>query len=154
MKAVVKILILPTILLFGTTTKAKDEVDKKRESKTKLHQCAVYKNNALKAKKLYSENKKQMTRLERQLKHLSKDQSRMPASVPMAKKVVDSRIQKLKVDKKQRLARTLKYLEQHIEFSEAARKTCALNVKRKAPRKNHFRGQDISEFLHLAANSR
>ena len=148
MRNLMRVLILPSIFFLSSTALAKSE--KALTPKTKAHQCAVYKKNAKKARHLYKNNKKQAKRLDIQLKVLSKDQKRMPSSVKMAKRVVDTQIKKLKVNKKQKLAKSLKYLEKHIQYVKAAKRTCAQN--RVKPLKRRFKGQDIGKYLSIASN--
>lgn len=148
MKTLMRMLIVPSIFILSSTALAKEK--KVATPKTKAHQCAVYKKNAKKAKKLYSVNKKQIKKLDKQLKVLSKDQKRMPANVKMANKVVKHTIKTLKISKKQKMAKTLKYLEKHVQYVKAAKRTCAQN--RVKPRKKHFRGQDVGKLLSIASN--
>jgi len=157
MKNLMKVLILPSLFIICTTAQAKNSSNAKAtkkegvvmKAKNQAHQCAIYKKNAKKARQLYSVNKKKVNRLNIQLKVLAKDQKRMPSSVKMAKKVVDHQITKLKFAKKKRLDRSLKYLEKHIQYTKAFKRSCAQNPVK--PRKRKFKDQDIGKFLSIAS---
>lgn len=149
MKNVVKVVFLPSLLFFFSTTAiAKNKQSPKMTVKTKAHQCAVYKKNAKKAKKLYSANKSKAKKINVQLKVLAKDAHRMPANVKLAKKVVSHQLHRLEVTKKKSLSLSLKYLEKHIQYVKAAQRTCAQN---RAKPRTRFKGQDVNKYLSIAA---
>jgi G:T/U-mismatch repair DNA glycosylase len=118
--------------------------------KTKAHQCAVFKKNAKKARHLYSTNKKQAKKINVTLKGLVKEQKRMPSSTKITKKVVKNQIMKLQIAKKKKVNRSLKYLEKHIKYTKAFKRSCA--QKRVKSHKKHWRGQDIGQYLSIAAH--
>lgn len=142
------VLILSGIFFFSFSAVAKSE--KAVAKKTKAHQCAVFKKNAKKARKLYSKNKIAAIKINKQVKVLKKDRKQLPKKAQAAKSVVGKKIKKLAKAKDRKLVNSLKYLEKHIKYVKAAKRTCAANrIKRK---KRLFKGQDISKYLQVAAN--
>ena len=145
----IKVLILSGIFFFGMTATAKSE--KKVRTKTKAHQCAVFKKNAKKARKLYSANKIAAIKINKQVKVLKKDRKELPKKAAAAKNVVGKKIKKLAKAKDKKLVNSLKYLEKHIKYVKAAKRTCASHRVKK-PRAKHFKGQDINKYLQVASN--
>lgn len=141
------ILILPSIFILSHTAQAKNI--KVEKNKAASYQCAVYKKNAKKAKHIYNAIRKKAKKMDKQLASLTKDQKRMPANVKTAKKLLDNQIAKLKVTKNKKLAKSMKYLEKHFQYKQAA-KTCAQN--RVKQRSRRFKGQDIKQYLSIASN--
>ena len=144
------ILISFGIFFFGFSAVAKS--NKVVKNKTKAHQCAVFKKNAKKARKLYSKNKIAAIKINNQVKDLKKDRKQLPQKAEAAKKVVRKKIKKLAVAKDKRLVKSLKYLEKHIKYVKAAKRTCAANRTRVKPRPKYFKGQDIGKYLKIASN--
>lgn len=137
-------LILLAGFFFSTTTLAAGV--KKQVKKTKAHQCAVYVKNAKKARHLYSVNRKQATNINHKMTVLKKDQKRVPASAKMAKVLVQKQLVRMEKGKKKSVKNSLKYLEKHIQYVKAAKRTCAQNRVKKV------KNQDIEKYLHIAAN--
>ncbi len=111
------------VFLVSPSVMAKQKQEFK-SSKTKNHQCAVYTKNAKKARRLYSQNKTQAVHENKQVQALKTDQRRMPASTKLAKNVVNKKIESLSRSKRQHLMNSLKYLEKHIQYVKAAKRTC------------------------------
>ena len=135
MKKLLRLLVLPSVFLFCTTSWAGNK-----------NKCATLKKNAKKAQHLYVFNKKKAFHLKKRASVLKKDRKRMPANVRSAHKVINHEIHKLSEGKRKRLAISLKYLEKHIQFKKAAKRSCAKNrIKRK------FDGQKLERLLSVAS---
>ncbi len=126
MKVVTPPLVLLSVFFFSHSAQAGQG---SKNLKSKAHHCAVFKNNAQKAKSRYGENRRQAEQLFTKIKKLQKNQQRLPANVQLAKKVVNRELEKLSLGKKQKLVLSLKYLEKHILYSRAAQRNCTSKPK-------------------------
>lgn len=153
MKKIVVLMTLSSFFTLSSTAMAKEA--KNKTMKTKAHECAMYTKNAKKARQLYSENKTQAVAEFDQVKALKSDQKRMPANAKVAKQVVDRKIDSLYKAKRQHLMNSLKYLEKHIQYVKAAKRSCASHkatIKNKVKKQKMFRGQDIDKYLSVASH--
>ncbi len=154
MKKIVVLTALSLFFTFGSSALAKDGKVKNKTMKTKAHECAMFTKNAKKARKLYTDNKSLAVKEFDQVKALKSDQKRMPANAKMAKQVVDRKINSLSKAKRQHLMNSLKYLEQHIQYVKAAKRSCAFHkvkIKRTIKKEKNYRGQDIDKYLTVAS---
>ena len=115
MKSIKCLMLLPGFFFFVSTSMAVESKTSDTK-KTKAHHCAMFKRNAMKAKHLYALSRAKAQDLKNQVKDLKKDQKRLPAEAKTTKKIVIEKIHLLSDVKTQKLAISLKYLENHIYF--------------------------------------
>ncbi len=154
MKKIVVLLTLSFFFTFSSSAMATEAKIKNKTMKTKAHECAMFTKNAKKARKLYTDNKSLAVKEFDQVKALQSDQKRMPANAKMAKQVVDRKIDSLSKAKRQHLMNSLKYLEKHIQYVKAAKRSCAFHkvkVKNPIKKERKYRGQDIDKYLTVAS---
>ena len=111
MKTILLSLVLSSVFFFGSSTLAATK-------------CDNFKKNALMAKSLYKINKMKAKRLKRRAVELSKDKKKIPKKMKTTHRLMKQAIKKLSAGKRKRLANSLKYLEKHLRYKKAVKKSC------------------------------